>query len=771
YDAGRGYGYERIDPGNNSRGGYAVFGPFDDSPNPRSQFPDRCPDEIYDSFIGAKDFSSPCVGALNPPCLPLEGIVFRVDVPNGAYRFVAAVGSADNPHAHRIVVEDGGAGPPSNLGANHVVLVDNYDQGVHGAGVFARVGFDSYFPPEIPGAGFVDMDELGLETAGPPESPILEVTQGYLRVHQLKGVSNGADPNGGDLVVLELWRVDGGGSEHFRAIERGERWEYRPGTSEPPSDWIEPSFDSSSWSEGNAPFGFGEAGVATDLSLGNPPMQGNFTSVYLRKTFELSDPTLVGELVARVRYDDGFVLYGNGLELLRVNAPGVEGSPLPATATAIGGHEADAFETFELPNPIDWLRAGENTIAVQILNSAIGSTDLFFDAEIYDPFGPDLTAPSIATITPLPGATLRRLEEVRVSFDEDVQGVDAADLLINGSPATSVSGDGAGPWVFTFPSPAPGVVEIDWSASAGITDLANPPNAFSGEPWTYTLDPDAPAAEVVIHEILAVKNGGPRDEDGEESDYIELLNRGDAPVDLGGWSLTQSPDEPGEWVFPSVLIAPGEHLVVYASGKDRRTPGSPLHTSFKLSAGGEYLGLYDADAPPRLVSELAPRFPPQRAGVSYGTDANGKQVWFATPTPGAPNSTGTTFSGFVLEPVAKPGRGFYEEPVLVTLSSATPDATIRYTLDGSEPTPTSGLVYSGPFEASGAPQRGVVTVRAMASKAGSLPSEVVTFTYVFPEHVMTQPPNPPGFPTSWNGQPADYAMDPRIVNDPGHREL
>src|SRR5690606_8693655 len=267
------------------------------------------------------------------------------------------------------------------------------------------------------------------------------------------------------------------------------------------------------------------------------PMQGNFTSVYLRKTFELSDPTLVGELVARVRYDDGFVLYGNGPELLRVNAPGVEGSPLPATATAIGGHEADAFETFELPNPIDWLRAGENTIAVQILNSAIGSTDLFFDAEIYDPFGPDLTAPSIATITPLPGATLRRLEEVRVSFDEDVQGVDAADLLINGSPATSVSGDGAGPWVFTFPSPAPGVVEIDWSASAGITDLANPPNAFSGEPWTYTLDPDAPAAEVVIHEILAVKNGGPRDEDGEESDYIELLNRGDAPVDLGGWSL------------------------------------------------------------------------------------------------------------------------------------------------------------------------------------------------------------------------------------------
>lgn len=45
-----------------------------------------------------------------------EGIIFQVDVPNGRYGFVAAVGHPTLPHAHRIVVEDGGEGPPARIG-------------------------------------------------------------------------------------------------------------------------------------------------------------------------------------------------------------------------------------------------------------------------------------------------------------------------------------------------------------------------------------------------------------------------------------------------------------------------------------------------------------------------------------------------------------------------------------------------------------------------------------------------------------------------------
>ncbi|MEM7262377.1 MAG: hypothetical protein AAF488_10345 [Planctomycetota bacterium] len=240
YDAGRGWGYEEIwsldplDPNftpYGERAGYGVFGPFDDSPNGRTQFPDTCPSEIYDSFIGAKNFLTQCdeiiVGDRETACsdagVDPDGIIFRIDVPNGKYRFVAAVGSSDNRHASRIVAENGGEGPPVEISEDFVVLVNNFDQAQHCPGVFARVGFGCSFPPEAAIGGFVNMDDEGFETDLAPASPVLEVTEGYIRIHQLQGNSNtwdpvldgegcGArDPNGGNMVLLELWRVDEAG--------------------------------------------------------------------------------------------------------------------------------------------------------------------------------------------------------------------------------------------------------------------------------------------------------------------------------------------------------------------------------------------------------------------------------------------------------------------------------------------------------------------------------------------------------------------------------
>ena len=229
YDAVRGWGYEVLSPGNAGRNGASQFGPFDESPNPRTRFPDNtCPTELYDSFIGAKTFLANCdefvVGNREDPCstagIAPEGIIFRVDVPNGLYRFVAAVGSADNPHAHRILVEDGGEGTPDLIGENHVVLVSNYDQAEHCTGTFARVGFGCALPPTGNGPLFVDMDEDGLITDGGPQSPTLEVTEGYIRLHQLQANANAGacaarDANGGDMVLLEIWRVEPGAADGF----------------------------------------------------------------------------------------------------------------------------------------------------------------------------------------------------------------------------------------------------------------------------------------------------------------------------------------------------------------------------------------------------------------------------------------------------------------------------------------------------------------------------------------------------------------------------
>lgn len=218
------------------RSGFEMFGPFDNSPNNRDELGDDLDpcgtSRIYDSFIGTKDYFMPCnaetVGDPDLPCSTVmepEGIIFRVDVPNGYYRFVAAVGESYNTQAHRIVVEDGGAGPPSEIGPRHVVLVHNFDQAQYtigqtsrspGAGVYARVGFDDKLPPGgdgvFPDPQFINMDSQGRATSGAPDSPTLEVSEGYLRVHQLQANTNegpGGDsqPYAAALVLLEIWEV------------------------------------------------------------------------------------------------------------------------------------------------------------------------------------------------------------------------------------------------------------------------------------------------------------------------------------------------------------------------------------------------------------------------------------------------------------------------------------------------------------------------------------------------------------------------------------
>src|SRR3954469_19887767 len=122
---------------------------------------------------------------------------------------------------------------------------------------------------------------------------------------------------------------------------------------------------------------------------------------------------------------------------------------------------------------------------------------------------------------------------------------------------------------------------------------------------------------VRISEFMANNTSTLADENGEYSDWIEIQNTGVTPVDLGGWYLTDDSADLKKWQFPSTNVNAGGFLVVFASNKDRRIAGAPLHTNFRLSTGGEYLALVKPDGS-NIVSQFAPTFPPQAADVSYG---------------------------------------------------------------------------------------------------------------------------------------------------------
>ncbi|MGB0953842.1 MAG: lamin tail domain-containing protein, partial [Planctomycetota bacterium] len=75
------------------------------------------------------------------------------------------------------------------------------------------------------------------------------------------------------------------------------------------------------------------------------------------------------------------------------------------------------------------------------------------------------------------------------------------------------------------------------------------------------------ADQVHINEVVASNVSGISDEDGNTSDWIELWNYGAAPVNVGGWGLSDNPAEPYKWVLPSMDIEAAGHLLVRASGK------------------------------------------------------------------------------------------------------------------------------------------------------------------------------------------------------------
>ncbi|MEM7231261.1 MAG: LamG-like jellyroll fold domain-containing protein, partial [Planctomycetota bacterium] len=141
--------------------------------------------------------------------------------------------------------------------------------------------------------------------------------------------------------------------------------------------------------------------------------------------------------------------------------------------------------------------------------------------------------------------------------------------------------------------------------------------------------------------------------------------------------------------------------------------------------------------------------------------------YFSTPTPGAANDFGVI--EFVADTKFSLDRGLYDAPFDVAVSTETEGAAIYTTTDGSEPGPENpeADLYDGPIRIAT-----TTTLRAAAFKEDFEPTNVDTHTYIFIDHVLSQPPLPPGVPSTWSGNfPADYGVDPDVINTalPGYR--
>ncbi|MCH2213970.1 MAG: CotH kinase family protein [Flavobacteriales bacterium] len=142
---------------------------------------------------------------------------------------------------------------------------------------------------------------------------------------------------------------------------------------------------------------------------------------------------------------------------------------------------------------------------------------------------------------------------------------------------------------------------------------------------------------LVINELMSSNDIVVSDEENEFDDWVEIYNPSDASVDLEGYFLTDNLGSPTKWSFPAYSISSGEHLLVWC---DRDLHQGDFHTNFKLSAGGEGIGLFrNENDGIRWVD--ATTFPALPSDFSYGREVDAQNPWilFSNSTPGASNST------------------------------------------------------------------------------------------------------------------------------------
>ncbi len=186
----------------------------------------------------------------------------------------------------------------------------------------------------------------------------------------------------GDVITLR----DRGSADRFDAdinsetlVGTGSDWKYLDDGTDLGTAWQATGFNDASWSVGNAQLGYGDGDEATVIGFGADSANKHITS-YFRKTINVVDASKLIKLKLRLLRDDGAVIYINGTEVARSNMP--EGTILASTLanSSMGGAEENRYVVFSvLP---ELLVSGSNSIAVEIHQATVNSSDLSFDMDL-----------------------------------------------------------------------------------------------------------------------------------------------------------------------------------------------------------------------------------------------------------------------------------------------------------------------------------------------------------------------------------------------------
>nr|MEE4267721.1 CotH kinase family protein [Candidatus Krumholzibacteria bacterium] len=184
----------------------------------------------------------------------------------------------------------------------------------------------------------------------------------------------------------------------------------------------------------------------------------------------------------------------------------------------------------------------------------------------------------------------------------------------------------------TFPALAADASWGRWADGTGEWTLLS-----VATPGLENRNPTEPETVILfINEFVALNDAGIQDEADQFEDWLEIYNPGPEDVEMGGLFLTDDLTLPTQWSFPDTVLAAGDFLLVWC---DNDPEDGPLHATFKLSGGGEDIGLFGRlAAGNELIDSYT--FGEQASNISEGRATDGGDIWafFTEPTPGSSNS-------------------------------------------------------------------------------------------------------------------------------------
>ena len=173
---------------------------------------------------------------------------------------------------------------------------------------------------------------------------------------------------------LRIWASDkdkANGGHYKTLINQGDSFRYLVPASNPSGNWKNLAYDDGNWQLGNSGFGYADGDDETQIDAG-------ISSVYVRKSFTITNLELMTELWFDIDFDDGFVAYINGTEIARSNILGESPSFDAVTVTDREAlmYQSGAPVRFPVNNFTTLLTNGENILSIQVHNHTANSSDL-----------------------------------------------------------------------------------------------------------------------------------------------------------------------------------------------------------------------------------------------------------------------------------------------------------------------------------------------------------------------------------------------------------